>query len=136
MTLRKGTQGATLTGMRVNVECSPAYAMAYCYLDTGESVIVESGGMTAMSDGLNVQAAALGGAVKGLVRKLAGGESFFMGRYTAATHNAWVAVAPKYPGDIACLTLDGDTTLLAESGSFLASSDTIDRKSTRLNSSH
>ena len=110
--------------MRVSVECAPSYAMAYCYLDVNESRMVESGAMTAMSDGMGVTAAAPGGAVKAALRKLAGGESFFMGKYTAAVEQAWVAVAPKYPGDIAAVTLSGQT-IIAEAGSFLASADGV-----------
>ena len=111
--------------MRVNIECGPAYAMAYCYLSLGEELLVESGAMAAMSDGVSVSAAAPGGAVKGLLRKVAGGESFFMGKYTAAVDGAWVAVAPKFPGDVASVKLDGSVEILATSGAFLASAASV-----------
>lgn len=118
------TPGGALL-MRVTIECAPSYAMAYCKLGLGERMLVESGGMVAMSDGVALSATVAGGALKGMWRKVLGGESFFMGRYTAQVEGAWVSVAPRYPGDIAELTLDGSTDVVAEQGAFLASSDTV-----------
>lgn len=112
--------------MHVDVKCSPAYAMAYCYLEADESVRVEAGGMAAMSGGMHVKAdAGPGGMRKGLMRKALGGESFWMGRYQADVHGAWVAVAPKFPGDIAVVDLHGNG-IVAVAGSLLALSDGIE----------
>lgn len=113
--------------MRVTVDCGPAYAMAYCHLGYQETVHVESDGMALMSDGINVTSGAGGGGVvQGLVRKAFGGESFFMGAYTATVQGAWVAVAPKYPGDVKAIELDDFGPLVAQSGSLLAFNDGVD----------
>lgn len=111
--------------MQVDVKCSPASALAYCYLTAGESVRCEAGAMAAMSGGISVKAdAGPGGLVKGMLRKGLGGESFWMGRYTADVHGAWVALAPKFPGDIAVVDLT-DGGIVAEAGSLLALSDGV-----------
>lgn len=105
--------------MQVNIECGPAYAMAYCHLDMGESVLAESGAMSLMSSGISMSAGTGGGVIKGLARKAFGGESFFMGKYTATVHGAWVALAPKYPGDVVTVDLSKTGDIVAESGSML-----------------
>jgi uncharacterized protein (TIGR00266 family) len=108
--------------MRVSFHAQPAYSMAVCYLDYGESMRAESGAMATMSDSIDVSAdSGPGGVVKGLIRKQLGGESFFMGRYTAHMQDAWVAVAPKKPGDIIAIEVrHGAPGLVAEAGSLLA----------------
>lgn len=111
--------------MHIEVKCAPAHAIAYCYLEAGESVRCESGAMAAMSGGISVKAdTGPGGMVKGLLRKGLGGESFWMARYESDVHGAWVSVAPKYPGDIAVVDLDGPG-IVAEAGSLLAISDGV-----------
>lgn len=114
--------------MRVDFHSRPAYALAVCYLDYRETIRVESGAMATMSDSIHVSAdAGPGGLVKGLIRKQFGGESLFMGRYQAGVQDAWVAVAPKMPGDIIDVDLDESRpALIAEAGSLLAMSETID----------
>lgn len=112
----------------VNLTCAPSYTIAYCTLAYGESVLVERGGMAAMSAGLEVSAGlGSGGVAKAAMRKAFGGESFFMGRYKAAVHGAWVAVAPPYPGDIMVLDLHGHGDgMRLESGALLAASEDVD----------
>jgi uncharacterized protein (TIGR00266 family) len=82
--------------------------------------------MAAMSAGVSVSAGlGPGGVTKAVLRKQLGGESFFMTRYASSIHGAWVALAPKYPGDVEHSTLDGDSALLIQSGSLLAVSSGV-----------
>lgn len=111
--------------MQVDISCAPSYSIAYCYLSQGEKVLVESGAMAYMSAGIGVSVGiGSGGVVGAAARKIAGGESFFMGAYTANIDGCWVAVAPKYPGDIAHEKLTGQG-LLIESGALLAVSEGV-----------
>lgn len=112
--------------MHIDIACSPSYSVAYCYLNHKESVLVESGGMAYMSAGIAVSAGVSGSLASAVGRKLIGGESFFMGRYTANVDGAWVACAPQFPGDIAVEHLSGGDDLLIETGSLLAASEGID----------
>lgn len=112
--------------MDIDVACSPAYSVAYVHLLHGESVLVESGAMAYMSPGIAVSAGLGSGGIVGAgARKLAGGESMFFGRYTANIDGAWVACAPKFPGDVKAIALSAES-LLIESGSLLAAEDGID----------
>lgn len=113
--------------VEVRLTCQPAYTLAYCFLAAGESVLAESGAMAAMSAGVSVGAGVgPGGLVKAVARKQLGGESFFMARYTGEVHGAWVAFAPRFPGDIAQHHISTDTALLVQSGSLLAVSPDLD----------
>lgn len=112
--------------MQVQLECSPSYTLAYCYLALGETVYVESGAMVMMSEGLEVAGGVgPGGISSAAVRKIFGGQNFMMGRYSATHQGAWVAAAPPYPGDIASIDLQQET-FHVQQGSLLAVSENID----------
>lgn len=113
--------------MNVRLACQPSYAMAYCTLSLGESLLVERDAMAVMSAGMSVAAGiGSGGVAKAMMRKTFGGENFFMGRYTADVHNAWVGISPPYPGDIDVVDLSDMSGILVERGSFLAAGDKVD----------
>lgn len=110
--------------MEVRLTCQPAYTLAYVFLQAGESVLAESGAMAAMSAGVHVGAGVgPGGVAKALARRQLGGESFFMARYTADVHGAWVALAPRFPGDVTTHTVEPAEGLMVQSGSLLAVSN-------------
>lgn len=82
--------------------------------------MAEAGAMAAMSAGIRMTGSAgPGGVGKALIRRAAGGESFFMGKFQAEIENAWVALAPRYPGDIAVEDIPAGTGLLVQQGSLL-----------------
>lgn len=105
--------------MRIDVQGRPAYAIAYVFLEYGESFVCEHGGMALMSEGISAKSTMNGGVAKAFLRNKLADESFFMTRYTAEAHGAWVAVTPRYPGDIAEVEVTHDAPLVAESGSLL-----------------
>jgi uncharacterized protein (TIGR00266 family) len=118
--------------MRVHLAHQPSYAMAYCILDRGESLLVERDGMSQMSAGLEVGSGfGPGGVAKAAMRKGLGSESFILGRYTAQMQDAWVAVAPKFPGDIAVIDFSrlGGRGVVCEQGAFLAANGPCGRVS-------
>src|SRR5213082_3139425 len=81
-------------------------------MSAGDEVRAEAGAMTYMTDGIEMDARMQGGLLGGLKRKFLAGESLFLTFFRCATPSAKVAFSGPYPGKI------------------------IDRKSTRLNSSH
>lgn len=110
--------------MDVRLSCQPSYTLAYCFLEAGESVWSERGAMAALSAGITVGSGfGRGGVSKALLRKEAGGESLFMTKFTADVHGAWVALAPKYPGDIQTCVIKQGEDLLIQTGSMLGHSD-------------
>ena len=112
--------------MRVQVDGAPAYAIAYCFLETGETVYIENDGMALMSEGIRVSMSTGGGIGKGLLRKAFGGEGLVMGAYMAEVSGAWVAATPKFPGDVRALDLGKTGPLLAQSGALVAFDDQVD----------
>lgn len=120
-------EGSDTGTMLVKVNCSPAYSLAYCYLHADESVMIEAGALAAMSAGVQARGSiGPGGVGKAVMRKAFGGEGFFMARYTADVENAWVAIAPRFPGDIGVEHIDTDHGMVIEQGALLAVGEGLD----------
>ena len=111
--------------MQTEIQYGPAFASAKVTLDQGESVKAEGGAMLAMSSTVAIETAAQGGVMKGLKRKVLGGESFFMNTFTAQAHGAEVYFAPTLPGDIVVWPMQGQTIYL-QSGAYLASATGVE----------
>ena len=111
--------------MRTEITYSPAFAMATLHLDEGESVRAEVGAMMAMTTNVDIATSTQGGVLKGLRRSVLGGESFFMNTFTSKGSNENIVVAPALPGDIITWPI-GDTPVYLQSGSYLASSGSVD----------
>lgn len=112
--------------MQVSKSCDPAYSVVTCVLDVGEEIYVERDAMVAMSQGIKVSGSVgSGGVVKALLRKSFGDENFLVGKYTGQEYGAWVTLAPKLPGDIAVTEASPDVALRIQTGSFLASSASV-----------
>jgi uncharacterized protein (TIGR00266 family) len=110
--------------MKVTVEHGPAYALGIVDLDAGEAVKAETGAMVSMSSNIEVQSGIQGGLFKSALRKVVGGESFFVNTFTAAGGPARVTFAPSLPGDVIPVDLAGD--LYVQSGSYLAGTSSIE----------
>ncbi|MCY4392040.1 MAG: TIGR00266 family protein [Chloroflexi bacterium] len=112
--------------MRHEVKYQPSYALAFIDLDPGESIQAEAGAMVSMSSAIEMETSTRGGLLSGLRRSVLGGESFFINTFRAEHEAGQVTVAPALPGDIIALELTGQTTLLVQSGSFLAATEGVD----------
>ena len=77
--------------MQVTIRHNPSNAVARCALEGGEVLKVQPDAMIAHSPGVVLTAGADGGVIKGLRRKMLGGESFFITTYTAPPEGGWVA---------------------------------------------
>ncbi len=117
--------------MQVSVRHRPSYAVAYLILGKGEAVFCEPGSMMVMSGGMSVAARTSGGLVASTLRSTFAQEGFFMARYRAEREGAWVAVAPRLPGDIATMEVDPTRGVILDQGAFLAHSEGVEL-STRL----
>jgi len=106
--------------MFTEITCQPAYALAYLRLARGEQVFCEPGSMVAMSMGIELNARVDGNPITAALRNAIGAESFFMTRLRAQVDGAWVAVAPKFPGDVAQIPVTVNDPLNLQSGSYLA----------------
>jgi uncharacterized protein (TIGR00266 family) len=111
--------------MQVTIRHSPSNAVARCELAGGEVVKVQPDAMIAHSPGVVLTAAADGGVMKGLKRKVLGGESFFITTYTAPAEGGWVDVATHLLGDVFSLEVTESKGLLLSRGGWVASSTAI-----------
>lgn len=104
--------------MQITVEHRPSYALGVVELAAGESVRAETGAMVSMSGNVQVESGVQGGLLKSAMRKVLGGESFFVNTFTAAGAPGQVTFAPSLPGDITPVAVEGE--MFVQSGSFLA----------------
>ena len=88
------------TPCRSTIRHSPSNAVARCELAGGEVIKVQPDAMVAHSPGVILTAGVDGGVMKGLKRKVLGGESFFITTYTAPAEGGWVDVATHLLGDV------------------------------------
>ncbi len=104
--------------MKVTVEHRPSYALGIVDLENGESVKAETGAMVSMTSNIQIESGVQGGLLKSAMRKVLGGESFFVNTFTAAGGPGQVTFAPSLPGDVHELQMTSD--LYVQSGSYLA----------------
>lgn len=100
------------------IDGTPSYGHLTVSLGPGDRIIAEGGSMAWMSDGVEVKARLLGGALRALARKMFGGESAFVGEYTHPTGGS-VTFSPAIPGDIIHRQLQDDSLILT-GGAFMA----------------
>ena len=104
--------------MRFEIRGNPDYGDLTVWLDSGESVLAESGAMSRMSADTELKGRVVGGLLPALARKFLGGESFFLGEYSPPG-DGFVSFSPAVPGTILHRPLADDSLLLTAS-SFLA----------------
>lgn len=88
------------------------------YLQAGESVFTERGGMAWMRGDVQMETNARGGLMAGLGRKLAG-ESIFMTTYTCHSGEAMVTFTPEAPGRIMAFNLQAGQSLICQKDAFM-----------------
>jgi uncharacterized protein (TIGR00266 family) len=115
--------------MQIAIEDRGAFASAIVKLESGETFVSESGAMYRTSaevdTDVTTRSKGKGGLLGGL-KRLLGGESFFLSKYTAAGGVAGeVGIAPMLPGDVMQVELDGSSRWLCGGGSYLGSSEEL-----------
>jgi uncharacterized protein (TIGR00266 family) len=111
----------------MDIEILPgAYALATIKLNRDDVFFSEPGAMVAMSLGIDYQPRVDDNIVSASLRNILGGESFFFSRAKAQISNAWISIAPKFPGDIAELNLNNYDIINIQSGSYLGHSEGVD----------
>lgn len=90
----------------------------------GESIYTQSGGMTWMTDGIEMTTNAKGGLMKGLGRMFAG-ESLFMVTYRARQAGTSIAFASTVAGQILPVDVGANNGLICQKGAFLCAEETV-----------
>jgi len=112
--------------MEAEIYGNPDFGEVVFSLAPGEKILIEAGSMSRMSPGINVKGTIPGGILRALARKFLGGETFFIGEYSAQTPGFIVAV-PKLPGEVRKIELNGNG-IYVSSGSFLAAQKDVEFK--------
>ena len=110
--------------MKSTVEFSPAYTMLTLELSPGESFKAEPGAMVAQQ-GVEMQTGMGGSGLFGGLRRMMGGESFFVNTFTAGNFGGWVSISPPSPGDIQSQNLQPGENLFLQGSSFLACTENV-----------
>ena len=116
--------------MQVTIRHSPSNAVARCRSQGGEVLKVQPDAMVAHSPGVVLPAGADGGIMKGLKRKVLGGESFFITTYTAPAEGRLgrrrdrTCSATSFSLDVS----EGHGLLISRGGWVASSTDDRDRR--------
>lgn len=109
--------------MDINIANGPGNAAARIKLQPGETCVAEAGAMIAMSGDISITTTTYakqgaGGLMAGL-KRMVGGESFFVNLFTAGRNGGELWVAATLPGDMSTHELRNET-LIVQGGSFVA----------------
>ena len=96
-----------------------------CTLDSGETMICESGAMSWMTPNMKMETTSNGGVGKMLGRMFSG-ESMFQNRYTAQGGEGMIAFASSFPGSIRAFEIAPGQEIVAQKKAFLASSSGVE----------
>lgn len=102
-----------------------AFPIIECQLRRGERIKAESDAMVAVSATVDVEGKMEGGILKGLMRKVLAGESFFFQELAANRGDGKVLLGHPYPGGIMDVDLDGSYGLVVQKDGFLASTSGV-----------
>ena len=95
-----------------------------CYLESGEKMITEGGGMSWMTPNMRMETTSNGGIGKAFGRMFSG-EAMFQNIYTAEKGAGMIAFASSLPGSIKAFELSGGQELIFQKRTFLASTSGI-----------
>jgi uncharacterized protein (TIGR00266 family) len=105
--------------MQTSIEFNPSYSLLTVQFTAGESIKVEPGAMVAQQ-GMDMKTGMGGGGLFGGLKRMMGGESFFINTFTAESNDSWMSLAPSTPGDIFPFEVGPGRNLFIQSSSFLA----------------
>lgn len=95
------------------------------WLEAGESVYTESGGMAWMSSNVEMETSGKGGFFKSLGRMFSK-ESFFMTTYTCREGQGLVTFASEFPGTILPFELQEGQSVICQRDSFMCAESGVD----------
>ena len=110
--------------MRYVIEGEPL-PVVICDLESGETMITESGAMSWMSPNMKMETSAGGGIGKMLGRAFSG-ESLFLNRYTAQGGPGHIAFASSLPGSIRAFEIGSGKDLVTQKSAFLAATSGVE----------
>ncbi len=135
--MQPAAPAAQAAPLRHEITHGPSFAMLRCDLAPGQSVVAEAGAMVARHSGVAMEvkmnanpSAGIWATIKAFfiafVRKLVGGETFFVNHFTAPQGGS-VWIAPTLAGQISHRRMQGETITLS-TGAYLASNGNLEIK--------
>ncbi len=115
--------------MEIELLNQPDSSIARVVLSAGEQVIAEAGCMVAMSGDIEANTTlrkGKGGGILGGIKRVFAGESLFLSTFRAPGSNREIYLAPKLPGDLLLYGLEGESSLVVQATSYLASAAGVD----------
>ncbi|VAW30962.1 DUF124 domain-containing protein [hydrothermal vent metagenome] len=94
------------------------------FLENGESIFTESGGMAWMKGNNEMSTNTRGGLLKGLARSLSG-ESLFLTTYTNKGGESMITFTPEAPGSIVPVPLAANETRICQKDAFMVAEDSV-----------
>ncbi len=99
------------------------FPVVACKLHAGEAMLCQAGAMTWMDPSIQMETKT-GGLGKMFSRAISG-ETLFQNRYVASSDGE-IAFGASFPGEIRAIELSGGKTIVAQKGSFLASTEGVE----------
>ena len=93
-----------------------------CYLEDGEKMVTEGGGMSWMSSNMKMETTSNGGIGK-MFSRMFSGEHMFQNIYTARGGNGMIAFASCFPGSIKAFQISKGQEMIFQKSAFLASEE-------------
>ena len=109
--------------MRYEIKGEPMPVLI-CHLDSGETVTCESGAMSWMSPGMEMQTS--GGGLGKMFGRMFSGENMFQNHYVARGGAGMIAFAAKFPGAIRAVDITPSTPIICQKRSFLAATEGVE----------
>jgi uncharacterized protein (TIGR00266 family) len=107
--------------MKVKIEAKPVFAYLDIELQPGETFVAESDAMATMAAELDMEAKFNGGFMRGIAKKLFGGESLFVNHFKNNTSAPLsLTLSQPTPGDIEVRKLNGESYCI-QRGAYIAS---------------
>lgn len=108
----------TNASMEHEIRNRPSFANIKLKLDAGDAIVAEADAMASMSGTISMSTRWSGGVLKGIAKRVFGGESMFVNEFTTESEGELILTQP-FPGDIECIELKGNTMFL-QPGAFIA----------------
>ncbi|HBN38499.1 MAG TPA: TIGR00266 family protein [Ruminococcaceae bacterium] len=105
--------------MQYEIKGSP-FPAAICYLEAGEQLITEGGGMSWMSPNIKMETTTNGGLGKAIGRAFSN-EKMFQNRYTSVGSNGMISLTSSFPGEIKTIEINQGDEIICQKSSYLAS---------------
>ena len=105
--------------MRYEIKGTP-FPVAICYLEKGEQMITEGGGMSWMSPNMKMQTTTNGGIGKAIGRMFSH-DKMFQNKFTCEGENGMISFVSCFPGDIKPIEIKPGDEIICQKSAFLAS---------------